>query len=357
MTSTNWSGFNEYSQVATAFGPPGMEGPVREVMSKLLRPYARVIETDRIGNLYAVMGPDEAPTVMLSAHMDEVALVVSGVTERGFIRVAPQGLLRPRSFCLQPVAVLGVNGPVQGIANIARQHGEALISDVLVDVGARSVPEVRELGVLPGDRVCFSPQIRALGADMIVGKAADDRVGLYVLAAVARGLARVDLAAKVVLVCAVQEEGVDTFVAWAGAHVAAQRLDPALWLGIDTVDSCDCVSEVGLADNSETSLADGVGILRGAQDLHPGLVDHLLARARNHGVQHQIIPLAATAADYTRVSRAREGVPCAGLAIPIRHPHSSSEIFLWRTVEDAVDLVLDVLSEPLELLHIAAQSH
>jgi len=357
MTSTTWSGFEEYSRIAAAFGPPGMEGGVRKVMGALLQPYARAVETDRMGNLYAVMGPDHGPIVMLGAHMDEVALVVSAVTESGFLRVMPQGLLRARDFVLQPVSVLARDGPVQGIADVARQGGEYAISDILVDVGARSAKGVGELGILPGDRVCFAPGTRALGPEVIIGKAADDRVGLYVLAAVARELARADLSAKVVLVCTVQEEGVDTFVAWGGAQVAANRLDPALFLGIDTVESCDHDNGPGSPAHSRIGLADGVGILRGAQDLHPGLVDHLLSRARSRGLRHQIVPLAATAADYTRVSRARQGVPCAGLAIPIRHPHSGSEMFLWRTVEDAIELILGVLGEPQELLRIGAELH
>jgi len=357
MISTNWGGFKQYKQLASAFGPPGMEGPVRDEMNKLLKPYARVIKTDSIGNLYAFMGPDKAPTVMISAHMDEVALVVNGVTEQGFIRVIPQGFLKLEHFFLQHVTILGTKSRVLGVANIAREHRRASMSDILVDVGARSALEVNKFGIRLGDRVCFSPQIYPLGPDMIVGKASDDRTGLYVLVEVARRLMGKDLAVQLVFVGTVQEEGMDTFVTWVGAHIAAQRLGPVLMLGVDTIDSGDWMPGINHPGTPQINLTGGVGILRGAQDLHPDLVDYLLARARANGIQHQIIPLAATVADYTAVSRAREGIPCAGLAIPIRHSHSASEIFHWRTVEDTINLILDVLSEPLELLRIARQLH
>ena len=57
-----------------------------------------------------------------------------------------------------------------------------------------------------------------MGSGMVIGKSADDRVGLYVLAEVARRLAGRPLAARLVLVGTVQEEGIDTFIAWVGAR-------------------------------------------------------------------------------------------------------------------------------------------
>jgi len=326
-------------------------------LKNLLSPYVRSVETDNIGNLYAFIGKNKGPIVMLSAHMDEVALVVNRVTERGFIKVIPQGLLRPEQFFLQHVVVLGGKGIVPGIANIPNGHTNTSLHNVLIDIGAHSEKDVHKLGIRCGDRVCFSPQIRPLGADMIVGKAADDRTGLYVLAEVARQLEDKDLEIQLVLVATVQEEGVDTFVAWAGAHIAAQKLNPVLMLGIDTIDAWDWIPMNSYQKNPSIRLDGGLGVLRGAQDLHPGLVDHLLAQASANGFQHQIVPLAATVADYTTISRAREGVPCAGLVIPVRHPHSASEIFKWKTVEDIVNLLLNILSEPQELLSSARQFH
>jgi putative aminopeptidase FrvX len=357
MAPLEWSGFEVYERLASKFAPPGMEGPVRDELKDLLSRYTSLIEIDSIGNLYAYMGTAEGPRVMVTAHMDEVALVISDINERGSLHVIPQGLLRAENFYKEPMMVLGSKGPILGIADIAYNHEKALFQNVTIDVGVQSRKEVAELGIRCGDRVCFSPQIRPLGRDKIVGKSADDRTGLYVLSEVARRLEGKELAIQLVLVGTVQEEGVDTFVAWAGARVAARKLAPELAVGIDTVEAWDWIPDRGRQGKPRIHLADGLGILRGAQDLHPGLVDHLLARASQNQLQHQIIPISATAADYTTISRSREGVPCAGVAIPIRHPHSSMEIFKWKTVEDTVTLLLDLLEHPGDLLEIAKKLH
>jgi putative aminopeptidase FrvX len=357
MAPLEWSGFEVYERLASKFAPPGMEGPVRDELQDLLSRYTSLIEIDSIGNLYAYMGTAQGPRVMVTAHMDEVALVVSDINERGSLHVIPQGLLSAENFYKQPVMVLGSKGPILGIADIADSHEKALLQNVTIDVGVQSRREVSELGIRCGDRVCFSPQIRPLGRDKIVGKSADDRTGLYVLSEVARRLEGKELAIQLVLVGTVQEEGVDTFVAWAGARVATRKLAPALALGIDTVEAWDWIPNRDRRGKPRVHLSDGLGILRGAQDLHPGLVDYLIARASQNQLQHQIIPISATAADYTTISRSREGVPCAGVAIPIRHPHSSMEIFKWKTVEDTVTLLLDLLAHPGDLLEIAKKLH
>ncbi|MGD0610821.1 MAG: hypothetical protein ABSB41_04845 [Anaerolineales bacterium] len=353
MTSLNWSGFDKYKKLASVFGPPGMEGAVREELTQLLTPYVGSIETDRIGNLYAVMGPSDGTVIMISAHMDEVALIVSGITTDGYLQVKPQGYLHPEQFYMQPLVILGAKGPVRGLSTIIRDGEDTTISDIRIDIGAVSATKVGELGIQLGDRVCFSSQIEPLGPDMIIGKSADDRTGLFVLSEIARRLVNKTLPVKVILTATVQEEAIDTYAAWVGAGVAAQRINPALMLGIDTVDVRDWVPPNTVDGESQTRLNGGIGILRGAQDLHLGLVDHVLSVVQKKGLLHQIVPLPSTAADYTTVIRARAGVPCAGLAIPIRHSHSSSEIFVWKTLEDSISLMMELLDDPLELVRIA----
>jgi putative aminopeptidase FrvX len=83
-------------------------------------------------------------------------------------------------------------------------------------------------------------------------------------------------------------------------------------------------------------------------------VEHLRLRAESAQVEHQIVPVSATAADYTRVARAANGIPCAGLAIPILGTHSAQEKFRWRALEDAISFLVSLLAEPGGLLEAAA---
>jgi tetrahedral aminopeptidase len=349
MISASWNGFRKYKKLASAYGPPGLEGEVRDELTHMLRLHTAQLETDRIGNLYAEMGPIESPAIMISAHMDEVALVISGATEKGLLRVKPQGYLQPKQFDQQPMAILTTHGPVNGVSKIYQSDQQPTFADVRIDVGASTVGDIESLGIQLGDRACYNTQIELMNSGVVCGKSADDRTGVYALAEIARRLVGKSLPFRVVLTGTVQEESIDTYAAWAGAGVAAKRVDPVLMLGIDTTGT----SELGSENVLGITLEGGIGIMRGAQDLHHGLVDHILEVARNKKILYQIIPLPSTAADYTTVMRAGMGVPCAGLVIPVHHPHSSNEIFLWKTLEDAVNLIIELLDEPYELVRIS----
>ncbi|MEX2500869.1 MAG: M42 family peptidase, partial [Trueperaceae bacterium] len=78
-------------------GVPGRETLVRERIRDALdgvAPDGRPLElrTDAMGNLIIeVPGPEGAPTVMVSAHMDEIGFVVRHVDDKGFLRVQNLG--------------------------------------------------------------------------------------------------------------------------------------------------------------------------------------------------------------------------------------------------------------------------
>ena len=74
-------------QLTEAYGPPGQEQAVREIIKAHVEPYADRIEVDPLGNLHVVKnGTGDGLIIMLAAHMDEIGLMVSHVNEKGFAR-------------------------------------------------------------------------------------------------------------------------------------------------------------------------------------------------------------------------------------------------------------------------------
>ena len=72
-------------------GPSGFEHEVRKRMKMELTPYADKFKTDGMGSLIAErVGPKGAPKVMMSAHMDEVGLMVRYV----HLRLLKQCIMR-----------------------------------------------------------------------------------------------------------------------------------------------------------------------------------------------------------------------------------------------------------------------
>ncbi len=68
-------------------GVPGYEAPVREYIFEKIKDKCDEIYRDNIGNLICVncCGKSDAKKVMVCAHMDEVALFVTKITEEGFL--------------------------------------------------------------------------------------------------------------------------------------------------------------------------------------------------------------------------------------------------------------------------------
>ena len=79
-------------RITEADGVPGYEGEIRAIMREYLDDVA-VIQQDKMGSIigsHAGKGED-APRVMLAAHMDEIGFMVRHVTEEGFVRFLPLG--------------------------------------------------------------------------------------------------------------------------------------------------------------------------------------------------------------------------------------------------------------------------
>ena len=56
--------------------------------------FAHQVRTDEIGDVIAVLNPESPLRVLLSGHMDEIGLMVTAVTEDGFLKVTRIGGIR-----------------------------------------------------------------------------------------------------------------------------------------------------------------------------------------------------------------------------------------------------------------------
>ena len=86
------------SYYTSLFGTSGSEGDVRRAILNEISPYAKT-KVDKLGNIIAFKkGRYEPPaTVMISAHMDEVGMILTSVTEDGYIRFDTVGGIDPRT--------------------------------------------------------------------------------------------------------------------------------------------------------------------------------------------------------------------------------------------------------------------
>ena len=79
-------------KLSNANGVAGREDEVRALMKGMLKPNVDEIKEDKLGNIIGIKrGKEEAPKIMLTAHMDEIGLMVKYVTKEGFLYFAKIG--------------------------------------------------------------------------------------------------------------------------------------------------------------------------------------------------------------------------------------------------------------------------
>ncbi|MEG1016616.1 MAG: M42 family peptidase, partial [Oscillospiraceae bacterium] len=175
------------------------------------------VTIDRIGNVIADFdGQDEdAPSIMVFAHMDTIGFIIRRLDPDGFIRVERMGGVPEKLVQGIPVLVGSEEGKyyngvigakayhVQSASD--KEHVDAL-SSLFIDIGAKSDAELHRLGIEVGCPVAYYPVFFDLLNNRVAGTYLDDSVGMSQLIEIARALKAKRPRATVHLVGTVWEE-------------------------------------------------------------------------------------------------------------------------------------------------------
>lgn len=162
-------------------GPSGLERRPADVWKREAASFARVSE-DHYGNVYAELGPEDAPAIALMGHLDEIGLIVSHVGDEGFLAVLPVGGWDPQVLVGQRIRVLAPGGDLIGVIGKKAIHvmeaeertKASKIEDLWIDLGL-SKEEVQAQVPVGTYAVIEQGPIRV--GDKIVSRALDNRVG------------------------------------------------------------------------------------------------------------------------------------------------------------------------------------
>jgi endoglucanase len=86
-------------KLVEAYGPSGFEDQMRDLIRPEIEPFAGEVRVDAMGNLIAFKkGSGEGLRIMLAAHMDEIGVMVSHITKKGFLRFTNIGGVFPHTL-------------------------------------------------------------------------------------------------------------------------------------------------------------------------------------------------------------------------------------------------------------------
>ena len=314
-------------RLSDCFGPSGREKMIREMIKNEIKDYADEITTDPLGNLIA-RKKGTGKKILFSAHMDQIGLIITHVDEKGFLRFANVGGLNAKE--LLGLRMVFDNGLEGVICQEELKDKEKLTTGKLFLDVASTDKEFIKKNFRTGDMCVFKSEYYET-EDCVICKAADDRIGCYVLIEALQNHPETDN--DVYYVFSVQEE-----VGCRGAKTAGYSIDPELAIALDvtaTGDSPDGIKmDVKLGGGAAIKLKDNSLIT------HSDVKDLLthLAEKNNIKYQYEILEFGGTDAGQIHISR--EGVPSGVISIPSRNLHSSGEIFNKADVEECIKLVI-----------------
>jgi putative aminopeptidase FrvX len=328
--------------LATAAGPPGHEAAPARVWREAAEAFGAEVTVDPMGTSVArVAGRGARPLLAVVGHVDEIALLVSHVSDKGFLHVVRSGGWDPQVLVGQRVEVLTREGPVPGVVGRkpihlleSEERKKAVeLKQLHVDIGARDADDARER-VREGDQVVIAAEPAELPNDRLVSRSFDNRLGVYVALEVARRVQEAGGAAgPVAAVAAVQEE-----IGAHGARTMAYGLQPDLAVVVDVTHATDAPG-VDPGELGKHGLGDGPVITRGAIVSRP-LNDLLDAAAADEGIECTTeVAGGATHTDADVVHLSRRGIPTAIVSIPLRYMHSPVELVELADVENVIRLI------------------
>ncbi len=114
-------------------GPPGEEKSVRDWLKREVDALSLKHTTDSKGNLLVdLSAPNQkkrtGPRIVVTAHMDEIALIVTRIDDDGKVRVAASGGSYPWKWGEGPVEILTRMGSITGILSFGSIHTDSEIS-------------------------------------------------------------------------------------------------------------------------------------------------------------------------------------------------------------------------------------
>jgi glutamyl aminopeptidase len=331
-----------YKRLFDAQSIAGHESSVRKIMRTELKKHTSFdIRTDNLGSVFGVKEASvENPfVVMVAGHMDEVGLIVSGITEDGMLKIQPLGGLSGEVLISQVMDVHGANGIVKGIIGAIPPHLKKSqntdVAQMRLDIGARSLEEAHAFGVRTGDMVAFqNPFSVSKNGRRVIAKAIDNRYGCGLALEAAARYDKKELPYTLVTGATVQEE-----VGLRGAETSVNTFGPDLFIALDASPVNDVLDKTSLGKLGE-------GFLLRIHDprnvIHQGLLRLIVKVAERKRIKFQYFTsLGGT--DAAKALDMADGIPATTIGLPARYIHSSAAMMDLEDLASARQMLFSLL--------------
>ena len=333
--------FDRIKKYCDFTAPSGYEFLMHDMIQADIEPYADSVEAYDMGNLVAFKKGKHTPStpIVVSAHMDEVGMMVSHIADDGRIYFSPVGGI-DRRVLLGKRVVIGddhIDGVIASKAmHILPKAEQGKCDDsaeMYIDIGASSRDEVLKY-IDIGDYAALIPNYAEFGDGFIRSKAIDDRLGCAVLAELIR-----------------QELEYDTYFAFCvseecgcfGAQAVCKRIGPGLAVVVESTTAGDIS---GAPEHKKACcLREGavVSHMDNGTIYDRETVDAVMALAAEKGIRAQLKNIVAGGNEAKAYQTSSAACKVIAVSCPTRYIHSPACVAAKQDMQAVYELVAAII--------------
>lgn len=317
-----------YRDLVELPGVSGHEKYVRKYVKAELEKVSENILQDKLGSIFGVINEHkDGPKVMIAGHMDEVGGMVSGITEKGFIKLIAIGSINAPVMLSQHLDIIIDDGSsVPGVIASKPPHmlrdGSKQVTDFedfVLDIGADSRDHAEKMGVKLGQMIVpHNNYTVTKDGKKIISKAWDDRFGVGMALEILQSVKKDEIPCRLYCGANVQEE-----VGTRGAATSSSMIKPDLFIAVDCSPCGDTFEE------SEVGGKLGGGFMIRFYDptciMHQGVRQFVEETAKANHIKYQYYK-ANGGTDAGKVQLTDSGTLACTIGMPSRYIHSTTSI-------------------------------
>lgn len=319
--------------------PSGNEILLQKKVYDYAQTFSDEVFYDYAANVYGCINPQENYKVMLAAHSDEICLRIVSIEENGYLKVLNTGGVNFNMYLDHQVKIFNGKETIYGavVANSNSYSSNIKASDIYIDIGATNKKEAEKY-VKHGDWVLFNNDCCQLVGNKIMGRALDDRLGVFVIFEALKKVKEKGCNVSMYSVSTTNEETTSK-----GAYYASAKIKPNIAIAVDVTFASDFPGSA-IGNSGKVILGCGPVIDSGStlnRILNKKIAQ--IAEEKNIKVQYELSN-GNTGTDERRIQYSCEGIPTILISIPLRNMHSPAEVASIDDLESCIDLIAEFIS-------------
>ncbi|MFV0520002.1 MAG: M42 family metallopeptidase [Lachnospirales bacterium] len=328
-------------KLCNANGVATYEDDVRKIIIEEIKEFVDEIKVDVMGNIIAYKNKDsKGKHIGLSAHMDEVGLIIHKIDDSGLLKFYSFGI---NANVLASKVVLVGEKKIKGVIGAKPIHLQSAserdvtidIDKLYIDIGATSKEDALKY-VSVGDTVAFASAYEDFGDNKLKGKAFDDRVGCKTIIDVLKS----DTKEKITACFVVQEE-----IGTRGSIITSNQIDVDFVINLEGTISADTLAKEEKDFVTVLGCGPVVSLIDAKTIYLKEHRDKLIKVCDKYNIPYQYRKSSMGSTDSGNYQKAHGGTPVVNVAVPCRYIHSPVSIADKRDIENLKILVMKFIEE------------